>query len=156
MKAFRFTLQALGTLRQRQEQKAQEQYAQTLAVRRDAAARLKAAEQELSASWEEWRLRLAGGCAAAEAAQAQVFQRLLSQRVDECVIALENAERRVNTALQAMLEARRQREIVDKCFERQKAVYQREVARSEQKFLDDLAGRRGNSILAWKSAEIPL
>ena len=34
--------------------------------------------------------------------------------------------------------------------------HQREQARGEQKFLDDLAGRRGSSIFAWKPEESPL
>jgi flagellar export protein FliJ len=156
MKSFHFTLEAVGTLRQRQEQKAMEQYAQSLIARRQALDRLKAAEGELSACWQEWRDRFAGGCTAVEAAQAHAYQRSLAQRRDECTLALETAERRVNASLQNMLQARRQREIVDKCYDRQKARHQREQARGEQKFLDDLASHRGNSILAWNSAETPL
>jgi flagellar export protein FliJ len=156
MKAFHFTLEALGTVRQRQEQKAMEQYAQSLIARRQAVEALEAAERELSACWQEWRGRMAGGCTAAEAAQAHAYERSLAQRRDECARALETAERRVNAALQGMLQARQQREVVDKYFDRQKARHRREQARGEQKFLDDLAGRRGSSILAWKSAETPL
>jgi flagellar export protein FliJ len=131
-------------------------YAQSLIARRQAVDGLEAVERELSACWQELRRRMAGGFAAAEAAQAHAYQGSLVQRRDECALALETAERRVNAALQGMLHARRQREIVDKCFDKQKARHRREQARGEQKFLDDLAGRRGNSILAWKSAETPL
>jgi len=133
-----------------------EQYAQSLIARRQAVEALEAAERELSACWQEWRGRMAGGCTAAEAAQAHAYERSLAQRRDECARALETAERRVNAALQGMLQARQQREVVDKYFDRQKARHRREQARGEQKFLDDLAGRRGSSILAWKSAETPL
>jgi len=156
MKPFRFTLEAVSTLRQRQEQKAMDQYARTLIARRAAASGLEAVERELSGCWQEWRKQLAGGCAAAEAVQALAYQRSLAQRRDECVLALETAERRVNAAMKGMFLARQQREIVDKCFDKQKAHYQRELARGEQKFLDDLAGRRGNSIFAWKPAEASL
>ena len=156
MKKFHFTLEALGTLRQRQEQKAMDLYAQCLIARSQAVEALSAVERLLGASWEEWRGRLAGGYVAAEAAQTQVYQRSLNQRRDECARALETAERRVNAAMKAMLVARQQREIVNKCFDKQKDRYNREQARSEQKFLDDLAGRRGNSIFAWKPAETPL
>jgi flagellar export protein FliJ len=156
MKRFRFTLEAVGTVRQRQEQKAMEQYARSLVVRRQAAEALAAAERELNQCWEDWRGRLAGGCTAAEAAQAHAYQRSLAQRRDDCFQALESADRRVNTAMQAMLLARQEREIVDKCCEKQKARHLREQGRGEQKFLDDLASRRGSSLLAWKSAETPL
>lgn len=133
-----------------------DQYAQSLIARRQAVDGMEAVERELGACWQDLRGRLAGGCTAAEAAQAHAYQRSLAQRRDECTLALENAERRVNAALQGMIVARQQREIVDKCFEKQKVRHRREQARGEQKFLDDLAGRRGNSILSWKSAEIPL
>src|SRR5581483_1977478 len=52
-----------------------------------------------------------------------------------------------------MLAARREREIVDKFFEKQKSRHTREHLRLEQKMLDDLAARRGNSILSWNPAE---
>jgi hypothetical protein len=42
---------------------------------------------------------------------------------------------------------------VDKCFEKQKSRHQREVLRGEQKFLDDLAGRRSSSIMTWSQTE---
>jgi flagellar export protein FliJ len=156
MKAFHFTLEAVGTLRRLQEQKAMEQYARCLALRRQAADGLEAVRRELSACWQEWRGRLAGGFAAAEAAKAHAYQRLLIQRRDECTLVLEAAERRAAEALQFMLLARQQREIVDKFFDKQKARHQRDEVRGEQKFLDDLAGRRGNSVLAWKPADTPL
>jgi flagellar export protein FliJ len=155
MKPFRFTLEALGTLRRRQEQKAMELYAQTLLVRSQALNALDKAGRELNAFWEDLRGQLSRGCAAEEVARAHDYQRSLVQRRQECAAALETAERRVNAALQGMLQARQQREIVDKCFEKQKTAHQREQARGEQKFLDDLAGRRG-SLFAWKPADTPL
>jgi flagellar export protein FliJ len=155
MKAFRFNLEAVRTLRQRQEQTAMEQYAQTLALRQQAVNRLAAVSQELTDGWQELRSRLAGGCAASEVAQMQEYHHSLVRRRDECMNALGIAERRVNAAFQAMLAARQQRELVDKYFEKQKARHQRHEGRNEQKLLDDLAGRRGNSILAWTPTEMP-
>ena len=80
------------------------------------------------------------------------YHRALEKRRDDFITALGVAERRVNVALQAMLVARREREIVDKFFDKQKARHQREQVKAEQKFLDDLAGRRSASILAWNPA----
>jgi flagellar export protein FliJ len=155
MKSFRFTLEAVLTLRQRQEQTALEQYAQTLLARQQAVAKLENAQRELNASMQELRGQLAAGCTAAHAAQAHDYQRSLGRRRDECAQALGTAERRVNAAMQAMLAARRQREIVDKFFDKQKLNHLRGLARNEQKMLDDLASRRGNSIFAWNPTEIP-
>jgi len=155
MKSFRFTLEAVRTLRQRQEQTTLELYAQALLARQQAIAKLENAQRELNASTQELRERLAAGCTAAQAAQAHEYQRSLVRRRDECTAALGATERRVNAAMQAMIAARRQREIVDKYFDKQKLGHLRGLARNEQKMLDDLAGRRGNSILAWNPTEIP-
>jgi flagellar export protein FliJ len=155
MKAFHFNLEAVRTLRQRQEQTAMEQYAQALALRQQAVNRLEAVSQELNEGWQELRSKLVKGCAASEAAQIQDYHRSLVRRRDDCTAALGTAERRVNAALQAMLAARQQRELVDKYFEKQKARHQRQEGRNEQKLLDDLAGRRVSSILAWTPTEIP-
>ena len=152
MKPFHFTLESVRTVRQRQEQEAMEQYARTLLGRRQAVERLETVQKQLSAGWQELRQLLASGCEAARAAQMQEYHRALEKRRDEGVHALGVAERRVNVAFQFMMAARRQREVVDKFFEKQQAQHQRERARVEQKFLDDLAGRRSASVLAWNPA----
>jgi flagellar export protein FliJ len=155
MKPFHFTLEAVRTVRQRQEQNAMEQYAQALAFRQQALDRLEAVQRELSAGWNDLRDRLAKGCTAVEAAQANDYHRSVVRRRDECAVALGSAERRVNSALQTMLAARQQRELVDKFFTKQKGSHNRELARHEQKMLDDLAGRRNSSVLSWNPTEIP-
>jgi flagellar export protein FliJ len=155
MKAFRFTLEALSTVRRQEEQKAMDLYAQCLVTRRLAIEALEKAERELKSAAQDLRGQLAAGCCAGEAAQGHDYQRSLGQRRNDCAATVENAERRVSAALEAMLNARKQREIVDKFFDRQKASYLRDQARKEQKFMDDLAGRRRSSILAWKSQENP-
>jgi flagellar export protein FliJ len=152
MKPFHFTLESVRVVRQRHEQDAMDQYARTLLSRHQAVERLEAVQQLLKAGWQELRQLLAHGCAAASAARMQDYHRSLEKRRDECVAALGVAERRVNAAFQAMMAARREREIVDKCFTKQKARHQREQVRVEQKFLDDLAGRRSASILSWNPA----
>lgn len=149
MKAFQFTLESVRIVRQRHEQEAMEQYARALLGRRQAVERLEAVQEQLTSGWQELRQLLARGCEAARAAQMQDYHRSLEKRRDEHVAALGMAERRVNAAFQGMMAARQQREIVDKCFDKQKTRHQREQLRLEQKFLDDLAGRRGASVLAW-------
>ena len=149
MKKFHFTLEAVRIVRQRQEQEAMERYAQALLARRQAVDRLDAVQREINAAWQELRAMLAKSCPASRVAQAHAYHQSLEKRRNECAAELGAAERRVNLAFQAMLLARRQREIVDKCFDKQKVRYQREQLREEQKFTDDLGGRRGSSILSW-------
>ncbi len=155
MKPFKFTLEAMRVLRQRQEQDAMDAYARTLLYRQQAVQRLEAVQQEISASWHELRSRLGSGFKASEVAQAQNYHRSLEKRREECAAALSLAERRVNAALQAMLAARRQREVVDKFHSKQKAAHEREHSRLEQKVLDDLAAsRRIASILSFTPTEV--
>jgi flagellar export protein FliJ len=153
MKAFRFTLEAVRTVRQRQEHETQEQYAQALLARRQALARLEQAQAELEEARQEWRGKLSAGVSAVHASQAHTHRSSIEKRCEECATLLGAAERRVNAAFQAMLTARRQREIVDKVFARQKARHAREMTRLEQKMLDELAGRRVSSILSWNPGE---
>lgn len=152
MKPFHFTLESVRIVRQRHEQDAMDLYARTLLMRQQAVERLEAVQQLLRAGWQELRQLMARGCQAANAARMHEYHRSLEKRRDECVAALGVAERRVNAAFQAMIAARREREVVDKCFDKQKARHQREQVRVEQKFLDDLAGRRTASILSWNPA----
>jgi flagellar export protein FliJ len=151
MKAFHFTLEAVRTVRQRQEQKAMEVYAQALLARQKAMEILDAAQRQLNAAYQEARQKMERGCSAAQTAQMHVYNQSLARRRDECTAALGAAERRVNSTLQTMLAARQQRGIVDKYFDKQKLRHQREELRLEQKFTDELASRRTNSILTWNS-----
>jgi flagellar export protein FliJ len=153
MKPFHFTLEAVRTLRRRQEQNAMETYARTLLTRQQTLDRLDAIKRELNNGWQELRAQLAKGCTASQAAQAHDYHRSLAKRRDEAIMALGVAERRVNAALQSMLAARQQREIVDKSCEKQLAVHRREQFRAEQKLLDDLAGRRPLSAFSWTPTE---
>ena len=130
-----------------------EQYAQALANRQQAAERLEAIQGELNGCWGELRGKLAEGCSASTAAQAYEYQRLLARRRDEAIGGLSVSERRVNAALQTMLGARQQREIVDMSRDKQKLQYQREQFRAEQKLMDDLAGRRSSVHLLFDPTE---
>jgi flagellar export protein FliJ len=149
MKKFHFTLEALRTVRQQQEQAAMEQYAQALVAREQARQWVEGVRTKLGKTGQEILALLKDGCPASRAAQAQDYHRSLQQHLKEAITGLGQAECRVNMAKNAMLVARQQREIVDKCFDKQKDRHQREQLRGEQKLLDELASRRPASILSW-------
>jgi len=146
MKAFRFTLEAVRTLRLRQENDALEQYARTLAVRQRAINALEAVREKINAHWAEMRRRLAAGGAASEARRLQEYQNVLETRQQECAAGLRAAERGVNLASQAMLLARQQREVVDAYRDKQVTRHQRLENREEQKISDEFAARRSTSL----------
>jgi flagellar export protein FliJ len=142
MKAFRFTLEAVRTLRQRQEHEALEDYIRALVGRQQAWQAVETIDQLIGSDFAQMRQMLAGGCTAAQAAQAQNYHRSLEKKRDDGVTALGQAERRVNAASQAMLAARQQREMVDVYRQKQQAQHQRLEWREEQKIMDEFAVRR--------------
>jgi flagellar export protein FliJ len=142
MKAFRFTLEAVRTLRQRQEQEALENYARALLARQQVLNLLADMDQRIRRDYVEMRKLLAARPTAAQAAQAQQFHASLEKKRDDCVAALGQAERRLNATSHAMLAARQQREMVDVYREKQHAVHERLGLREEQKILDEFAVRR--------------
>ncbi len=148
MKAFHFSLEAVRTLRQRQENEALEQYSRALMVRQQAIDALDSARDRIQAHWAETRQRLSSQCSASQLSQLQDHGRVLERRQQECVAALRAAERGVNAASQLMLLARQQREIVDKFRDKQLAKHQRLEALEGQKLIDELAARRGPSLYA--------
>jgi flagellar export protein FliJ len=146
MKAFRFSLEAVRTLRQRQENEALEQYARALLARQQVLDTLDSLNEQITRHWAELRRLLSAACGGAQAAQAHSYHHLLEQRRDECVAALGQAERRVNAASHAMLAARQQREMVDVYCAKQQAHHQHLETREEQKTTDEFASRRATSI----------
>src|SRR5436309_4418647 len=155
MKPFRFTLEAVATIRQRREREMLETYAQSLLVRRRAWDRLAAIQHDLEAAWSRTRQELAKGCSASMMSQLREYNRLLEEERNRCETALRQAERAVNQALQRMLAARQQREAVDRFRCQQRARYDRELNRETQKFLDELSTQRALPARAWKSTADP-
>ena len=147
---FRFTLEAVHTLRQRAEQQALETYAGALLHRHRALEQLDRAEHDFAVNCSLLNERAARGCAAGEWSQLRQFNRSLEAHRRAAAQALAEAEREVNAALGRLLQARQQREVVDKLHERQRQHFDRELAREERRELDDLVARRGS----WRLSEL--
>lgn len=147
MKRFRFTLQALWTLRQRQENEALEAHGRALQKRQAAQHAVEQADRDLVQASDELRRRLETGCEAAAALQFRGLCTAIQERRSRCREGLTRAEAEVQRTFTAMLEARRQREVVDKLHEHQQAQYAREVAVAETKLLDEMALRRTSAAL---------
>jgi flagellar export protein FliJ len=153
MKAFRFTLEAVRTVRQRRENEALEEYSKSLAARQQVLDAVAIVEEQIARDFEHMRKLLTEGCSASAASQSQTFHLSLEKKRDELLAALGAAERRVNAASRLMLAARQQREIVDIFRDKQVATYQREELREEQKALDEFAGRRSTALTARSNHE---
>ena|SRR2546425_7944684 len=153
MKRFRFSLEAVLTVRQRAEREALASYAESLLARERALERLAVLHHELSATWTHLRQELAAGCAAGRLDQLRHYCRGLEEELTRREEAVGHAERAVNHALRKMLSARQQREVVDKFRDQQRAQYDRKLTRENQKFLDELASQRAAAALARRTAE---
>ena len=142
MQRFRFTLQALLTVRQRQEQVALERYAEALHAQQRALAILTRADAALASAATALGGRLTLGVPAGELAQRGEHLRQLSLERSNAERAAAAAQRAVEPALNEVIEVRRQREIVEECRSQQLQRHQREAARQETRQLDELAIQR--------------
>jgi flagellar export protein FliJ len=153
MKKFLFTLEAVRTVRRRQEHVTVDQYVRALLDRQKAVEAVEEMERQLEANSREVGRVLSAGCTAAHAFQLNNYHRFLEKQQEQRSKELAAAEQRLTAAFQAMLLARQQREIVESYRKRQHARYQRDLLREEQKALDELAGRRSASVLSWSQTE---
>lgn len=142
MKAFKFTLEAVRTLRSRQEKNALEQYGKAVQTREQAVAFLWRARGELEKIFQE-RVNAADGAPAAHLAHLEKWTGEVAAREKECLQNVQLANLRVETTWQGLIAARQEREIVDKYLDRQRERYDRALDREEQKTLDELASRQG-------------
>ena len=141
MKPFRYTLQPVLILRQRQENEALEACAKRLLARQRALDGLNAVDQQLEALSIHRRLVLADRCLAGELESLRGY----SVRLEEIRVAANHAvigaERELALSMREMLAARQKREAMDKHRGHLRANYDRSLSAEETKLLDDMAGR---------------
>ena len=150
MKPFRFTLEPLRVVRERQEREAMERYGQSLMEVNRCKRALADIDQELLWLQEECKRYLLKGAVSAHIVQQQLYGTHLEACRKKALEAIEASEEKAKVAMQAMLQARQEREIVDKFREKQRIIYDRSITVEEQKLLDELAGRRTDLALSWK------
>ena len=153
MKAFHFSLEAVQTIRHRQEQQALETYVQALLGRQQVLDKLDTIRGQIQRNQQEIHRLLTKSCTASALLQVNQYARSLEKLQADQIVALALAERRVNSTFQAMILARQQRKMVENFRAKQFARHQRSEWREEQKFLDDLASRRGRLMPSWNAPE---
>jgi flagellar export protein FliJ len=147
MKPFRFTLQALLTLRHHQEQQALEAYARALESRRLACLQRDSIQQQLQSVRADLHHQLTNGTTAAFITQSHAYSRLLELRLHQAAQHLAAADQSVANALQSMVAARQLRETVETLRERRLEVHATQSRRLEGRLLDELATRRSPTSL---------
>jgi flagellar export protein FliJ len=157
MKPFSFSLQAVRTLRRRQEQQAVEAFGQAVRARQAALDQQTLAERQLSAALDHMLALQQEGAAIYHLNQMRAHCQTLERHLGTCRAALAKAQETANQVWDALQEARRQLELVDKLYLHRREDYERELRTEEQKLLDEMSGRRwllGNftaapTALAW-------
>jgi flagellar export protein FliJ len=145
MKAFRFSLQPIRTLREQKERTAQQLFAEAMRACEEAAAQLEIASDELTAGWNSLCHDLATGVVATKLGRTRAWCNLLELRQKERAAALQTARRIMDAALREMMLASRDREALDKHYDKCRQAHGREAQREEQKILDELGVRRASA-----------
>lgn len=145
MKTFRFPLQSLRVLREQKERTAQKNYAEALRACEEAAARVKAAGDELSAGWTTLGKELSFGVTAMQLLRTRAWCNVLELRLKERTGLLEKARLAVDAVWHEMLGATRDREALDRYYKKTRRVYDRKVQTEEQKQLDEVAVRMADA-----------
>jgi flagellar export protein FliJ len=151
MKRFRFSLHAVRTLRQHQEQRALRQFGLAIAARTQAARELEDVRRHCDAGWQASRQSIKAGVTAAQLARLGAYCRTMEQLQRQAEAGLSRAQRTVDERWEKLLTVRQQREAVDKYYQRLRGAYERQLSRDEQKALDDMAYHRPTPDTAWKA-----
>ncbi|HTR40581.1 MAG TPA: flagellar export protein FliJ [Pseudomonadales bacterium] len=139
MKSFRFPLEPLRVLRKQKERAAQQRYAQSLMACKTAAAQLDQAIQELDAGRDFLMRELSSGISAAKIVNLRTWCLALEIHQHERKAALNEKKRIADMAFQEMTAATRDREGLDRFYDKARRTYTQEVMREEQRNFDELA-----------------
>jgi flagellar export protein FliJ len=139
MKTFRFPLEPLRVLRRQKERAAQQRYARLLLACNAAAAQLEKATDELTRGREALTRELNEGVTAARIMNLRTWCMALEIHQHERKAAFAEARRVSQIAFQEMNAARREREGLDRFYEKAHRAYSRELFLEEQKHFDELA-----------------
>ena len=150
MKPFRFTLQAVLTVRLHRETKALEAFAFAQAQLERIAARFQQIQKEIDDAFECRRDALKSAASSEDLQQMQQGIRALQENSRRCRAELEKAQVIVEEKSRILLQARQEREVVEKVHQRQLTRHRLQATRMEQKGLDDLAALKSMNNLALK------
>src|SRR5579863_6912362 len=126
MKAFKFPLESLRTLRKQRENAAQQAYSRALAACENAERSLVLAEEELKTGHSMFQGELSAGSTASHLVHLKTWCKVLEIRRNERSTALAEARRGANEAFRTMTVAVREREALDKFYDKSVNKWQRE------------------------------
>ena len=139
MRSFRFPLEPLRVLRKQKERAAQQRYARSLLACNAAATQLEKAAKALDAGREQLTQELNQGVPASKIMNLKTWCMALEIHQHERKAAFNETRRVADLAFQEMAAATRDREGLDRFYDRTRQSHTREVLREEQKNFDEMA-----------------
>ena len=139
MKTFRFPLESLRVLRKQKERAAQQRYARSLSACNTAAAQLEKAVRDLDAGRNLLTRELNSGVPVSKIISLRTWCMALEITQHERRAAFTETRRIADLALQEMTAAMRDREGLDRFYDKSRRSHAQEVLRDEQKNFDELA-----------------
>lgn len=139
--AERFKLQSVLNYRQSLEDQAQQQLAATQQQRRDTQERIQEQQQAMQSYDRELRQRQQEGLTVAE---MELFESRIQdsrRQIEAFRQQLHVLDRRIADQRKHLLEAARERQVMEKLRDKQNAEYEREVSRKERAVLDEISLR---------------
>ena len=152
MKRFRFTLEAVQTVRARAAREALEIYARKLRARLAAEANLAKAENALAEHLAEWRRTMEHSFAPSDMLQHEHGRVMLEARRNERARELRDAAAAVTQAYAVFQLSRQKSDVVERFHDRQRHEFNLGVLKEEQHLLDELASTRRDPGLFEKGA----
>lgn len=140
MTSFRFPLERLRALRERGEDLAKQELAGAMARRTQCADRLRAMGEDVAGAFAAQRAAASAGEASArDLAAHQAFLERMEQAREAGRLDLDRHEAEVDARRDALREAARQRQALERLKDRHRADHERAVARAEGAVLDEIA-----------------
>jgi flagellar export protein FliJ len=142
MKRFRFSLEAVETVRARSAREALENYARKLRIRLAAETALAKADNALAEHLAEWRGAMARSFSPGDMLQREHARTMLEARRNERGQELREAAAAVTQAYAVFQVARQKSDVVERFHERQRHEFNLGALKEEQHLLDEMAASR--------------
>ena len=142
MKRFRFSLEAVQTVRARAAREALEKYARSLRARITAEANVVKAELALANHLAEWRLAMSQSFSPSDMLQHEHARVMLEARRNERAQELRDTAAAAAHAYAAFQFSRQKSDVVERFHDRQRSAFNLGILKEEQHALDELAGNR--------------
>lgn len=150
MKHFRFSLQAVLTVRLNQESKALEAFASAQTECQRIGARYQRIQDEIEQVFGLRRTVFRKAASSENLQQMQQGLRALQETERRCLAELQEAQANRDEKSKVLLEARQKREVVEKIQQKQRASFDVQMVRAEQKAADEFATLKSIGSLASK------